>query len=210
MSLNPFAYGAAPHVRKHAPAGYPKYGEFKDWLRDEFCFRCVYCLERETWYPSGMSAFSADHVITQSADKKHKVFVCDYTNLIYACLRCNSARRNLDALDPTKTAFASHFKVHADGLIVGLTKEGKDVVDLLHLDSDRVTRVRRHYIRILSLKDANPSDAQINEIYLTAFSYPADMPDLRRSRPPGGNALKANTKACYFAQREMGALAQVY
>lgn len=210
MSLNPFAYCTVPHVRKHAPTGYPKYGDFKDWLRDEFCFRCVYCLERETWYPNGMASFSADHVITQSADKESKEFVCDYTNLIYACLRCNSARRNVDALDPTKTAFANHFKVHADGSIVGLTKEGKDVVDLLHLDSDRVTRVRRNFIRILSLKSAQPNDAEINELYLTAFSYPADLPNLRRYKPPGGNTLKANTAGCYFERRKRGELEEVY
>jgi hypothetical protein len=44
----PFAYADAPHVRKHGPSGYVRYQSYKDWLRDEFAFRCVYCLERES------------------------------------------------------------------------------------------------------------------------------------------------------------------
>src|ERR1700682_3612702 len=46
-----FAYPSEPHQRKHGPAGYTNYEEYKPWLRDEFTFRCVYCLERELWYP---------------------------------------------------------------------------------------------------------------------------------------------------------------
>jgi len=53
---DPFTYPAQPHVRKHAPAGYKDYTEYKPWLRDEFEFRCVYCLHarcgRETVTPA--------------------------------------------------------------------------------------------------------------------------------------------------------------
>lgn len=58
--LTPFAYPAAPHARRHGPQGYANYPEYKDWLRDEFTFRCVYCREREQWYPSRAAAFSVD------------------------------------------------------------------------------------------------------------------------------------------------------
>ena len=44
-----FTYPPEPHLRKHAPAGYKNYPEYKPWLRDEFEFRCVYCLQREMW-----------------------------------------------------------------------------------------------------------------------------------------------------------------
>lgn len=50
----PFRFAAAPHVRKHGPGGYEMYQSYKDWLRDEFTFRCVYCLEREHGIPTGM------------------------------------------------------------------------------------------------------------------------------------------------------------
>jgi hypothetical protein len=45
----PFAYPAVGHMRRHASAGYKDYRDFKPWLRDEFEFRCVYCLQREMW-----------------------------------------------------------------------------------------------------------------------------------------------------------------
>jgi hypothetical protein len=59
----PFAYPVTAHERRHSPAGYVDYQNYKPWLRDEFTFRCVYCLERERWYPSGAAAFSVDHVV---------------------------------------------------------------------------------------------------------------------------------------------------
>ncbi len=58
----PFVYPDTPHVRMHGPRGYEAYQSYKDWLRDEFTFRCVYCLERERWYPNGHAAFGVDHV----------------------------------------------------------------------------------------------------------------------------------------------------
>jgi hypothetical protein len=63
--LTPFAYPFDPHQRRHGPAGYANYEEYKPWLRDEFTFRCVYCLERELWYPDRADSFSVDHVESQ-------------------------------------------------------------------------------------------------------------------------------------------------
>jgi hypothetical protein len=57
-----FQYPNSPHLRRHGPFGYEDYISFKGWLRDEFTFRCVYCLERERWYPSGADAFGVEHV----------------------------------------------------------------------------------------------------------------------------------------------------
>ena len=44
----PFDY-PAPHLRRHGPMGYADYASYRPWLRDEFSFRCVYCLLREQW-----------------------------------------------------------------------------------------------------------------------------------------------------------------
>jgi hypothetical protein len=62
---NPFTYPAVPHIRKHAPAGYKNYPEYKPWLRDEFEFRCVYCLQREMWSRDRDAGLSVDHIIPQ-------------------------------------------------------------------------------------------------------------------------------------------------
>jgi len=45
----PFIFPSVAHVRKHGPVGYTDFTTYKPWLRDEFQFRCVYCLERERW-----------------------------------------------------------------------------------------------------------------------------------------------------------------
>jgi hypothetical protein len=81
-----FAYPHAVHVRRHGPIGYLDYADYKPWLRDEFHFRCVYCLCRERWFPDGDEAFSVDHLQPQSAVPG---LVCDYDNLVYACCHWN-------------------------------------------------------------------------------------------------------------------------
>ena len=42
--------------------GIPSIRPYKAWLRDEFAFRCVYCLTRELWRDDGYYGFTADHV----------------------------------------------------------------------------------------------------------------------------------------------------
>ncbi len=42
-----FDYPEPRLERIHGPAGYSTYESFRPWLRDEFTFRCVYCLKRE-------------------------------------------------------------------------------------------------------------------------------------------------------------------
>ena len=46
-----FTYPSPPHVRKHGPMGYPKYGHYHNWLRDEFTFTCVYCIAKKRGQP---------------------------------------------------------------------------------------------------------------------------------------------------------------
>jgi hypothetical protein len=42
-----FTYPAEPHLRRHGPQGYVDAASYRPWLRDDFAFRCVYCLFRE-------------------------------------------------------------------------------------------------------------------------------------------------------------------
>jgi hypothetical protein len=43
-----FDYPEPKADRRHGPAKYTSYEYYRPWLRDEFAFRCVYCLKRET------------------------------------------------------------------------------------------------------------------------------------------------------------------
>jgi len=215
MSLpEPFAYPIEPHERKHSPAGYAEYTQYKPWLRDDFFFRCVYCLQRETWSRAGMAAFSVDHIIPQSLDTNNR-FLCDYSNLLYSCLRCNSFRQNDLVLGPTREGFGWHLRVQADGTIVGLTFDGLVLVRLLQLNTPAAVGERQRIFRILGRRARYPNDPEVLRDYHEAFGYPADIPDLRRRpphgpNPPDGNTLVANTEHCYFALREAGRLPLVY
>jgi len=73
-----FCYPDSPYVRRHGPQGYRDYRSFKPWLRDEFGFRCVYCLWRERWYADGADTFAVDHFIPLSSRPD---LICDYDNL---------------------------------------------------------------------------------------------------------------------------------
>ena len=207
MMLAPFAYADRPQERRHDPCGYDPYNGYKDWLRDEFSFRCVYCLEREMWYPDGAASFSVEHVVPQSENPS---LVCEYTNLLYTCTRCNSARQTFYLLDPTTVPFARHLRLGADGLLTALSDEGLFLIDLLHLNQGAAIRVRREQLSVLTIAARYPEDEDIQALFLERFGYPDDMPDLRAKKPPGGNRRSGSEETCHFARRERGELPVVY
>jgi 5-methylcytosine-specific restriction endonuclease McrA len=86
-----FRYPRRRHVRRHGPRGYRNYRSYKPWLRDEFDFRCVYCLWRERWCADGDHAFSVDHLLPRTT---HPERLCDYDNLVYACCQCNALKQD--------------------------------------------------------------------------------------------------------------------
>jgi hypothetical protein len=207
MTLGIFTHPPQPHVRRHGPRGYDPYNGFKPWLRDEFQFRCVYCLEREMWYPDRSASFSVDHVVPQTDDK---TLVCEYRNLVYACTRCNSAKQDVRLLDPTVAAFGEQIRLGQDGLFVSLTADGQDIIDQLSLNDNPALKVRRWFLRIIELKKLYPNDPRIAEMYLEAFGYPEDMPDLRTKKPPSGNSIKDSEESCYYVRKERGELSDTY
>ncbi|HEV3255437.1 MAG TPA: HNH endonuclease [Gemmataceae bacterium] len=211
----PFAYPSEPHQRKHGPAGYQNYQDYKPWLRDEFTFRCVYCLERELWYPDRAASFSADHIEPQKV-APHRM--CDYTNLVYACTRCNSYKRQVRLSDPTTVAFGKHLWIDASGLVRAIEVEGRRsgdgelVIRLLHLNEDPALSERRRQLEILALKREFPTNERVDRLFLQSFAYPPleDLPDLESLRPPAGNSLAENVQTCYHARRKQSSLADVY
>src|SRR5260370_17565036 len=84
----PFQYPIAPHARRHGPRGYPDYSRFRPWLRDEFSYRCVYCLRREQWELS-RGIFHIDLFVPAAIDPG---LGTDYDNLLYVCASCNFAK----------------------------------------------------------------------------------------------------------------------
>jgi 5-methylcytosine-specific restriction endonuclease McrA len=201
-----FLYPSAPHQRKHGPGGYENYESYKDWLRDEFSFRCVYCLEREMWDRNRSAAFSVDHVKAQA---DYPELVCDYKNLVYACVRCNSPKQRRLLLDPTAVAFHDHLRVGPDGAITALTVEGQDLIDQLSLDEPSATDVRCFYLQLLEFKRQFPDHPDVERMFREAFGFPDDLPDLESKREPS-NSRPGAKQNCYHRQRAEGRLPALY
>lgn len=202
----PFTYPAAPHVRRHAPGGYTDYTSFKPWLRDEFVFCCVFCRLRERFYPTGQDAFAVEHLIPQVARPD---LVCEYANLVYACVKCNSFKGERGRVpDPCVTAYGNHLRVEADGRVVALSDDGRVLMRLLRLDRSELTELRGRFLRLARKVDTDPTSDWAQDVR-QFFSYPPDMEDLRPLRPPADGAPRS-ADDCHFARRERQELAETY
>lgn len=208
-----FTYPNLPHARKHGPKGYLRYTSYKDWLRDEFSFRCVYCLFRERNYPNGQAAFGVDHQVAKSA---WMPWALVYENLVYACNLCNSAKGIQPVLDPCFQAFSNHLRVLMDGTLIGLSVDGNDLIDLLHLNRPNLIEKRLGLIIIEQMVQRASSSnltlaeqAQINALK-NELRYPLDLPDLGSLMPPRGNIRSAGVLNCFFALRAQGLLPDTY
>jgi hypothetical protein len=204
--LQPFLYSAVPHRRKHGPRGYDNYQAYKDWLRDEYSFRCVYCLEREMWDRSRSAAFSADHVQSQA---EYPDLICDYENLVYSCLRCNAPKQHQRLIDPTVVAFHDHLRMEADGMMKALTPQGERMIHLLRLNIPPAIDVRRYYLNLLALKRQFPDNPEVDRMYREAFGFPDDLPNLEAKREPA-NSRPEGKQDCYWRQRAEGRLPSIY
>ena len=155
-------------------------------------------------------SFSIDHVIPRGADRGGSS-ERDYSNLVYACHRCNSLRGVAQVLNPAQDSLSEHLEVHdEDGLIVGRTDEGKKSIRILRLNDPAVCQHRRRALVVRDLERENPDNLAVHELFVQIFGYPDDIPDLRRLRPPHGNTKAGSEDDCYYVRRERGQLEEVY
>lgn len=196
-----FEYPIQCHTRRHGPGGYRDYESYRDWLRDEFHFRCVYCLHRERWCARG-AAFDIDHFVPVSCDEG---LTLEYSNLLYACSWCNQAKSNILKLpDPCKVAFGECLRITDDGSVECLNDDGKALVSKLRLNKKSSVEFRSRWMRVLSaLRISDMS------LYVEFLSFPSDLPDLRTKHSPT-NSQPGNVADCYFARQERGELPEVY
>lgn len=190
-----FRYSCETHTRKHGPSGYINYKTFKKWLRDEFSFRCVYCLERERWYPNGHHSFGVDHVKPKT---DFRDLECEYGNLLYACNRCNSAKGVHLLGDPTEKGLGHHLQVDEHGEIESKTVLGALMITVLVLDSPQLVDTRRNYLAIAQLRETHPEDKDVKELYFNAFGYPLDIPNLNTAALRKRSTQKDACASCFF------------
>ncbi len=148
----PFLYPAEPHVRRHGPQGYADYASYLPWLRDEFSFRCVYCLLRESW-GRVRGVYAIDHFL---ATARRPTKIADYDNLLYACATCNTAKGARSVPDPLAVLTSPEVRIAEDGTIHADSVEAARLIELLGLDSPQSTEFRMLWIGIVALAAAIP------------------------------------------------------
>lgn len=203
-----FAYPTRPHVRKHGPSGYSTVESFKEWLRDELQFRCVYCLDRERWYPNGQAAFGVDHVKPRSLPQ-YQALLNVYGNLVHACNQCNALKRDHLLLDPCQSALADHVRLSDQARLEGLTPDGRRLVSALRLNSPGRLAHRSRYVRLYASLQARAEDDEHRALLIDLLGFPDDLPDLAALRPPA-NTRPEGLADCYHQQRTEGRLPAIY
>ena len=129
-SARSFLYPTVTRCRRHGPAGYGKYRDYRPWLEDEFSFRCVYCLKRQQWAPTDI--WSVDHLVPQSEDP---ALECEYGNLVLTCQWCNNKKLANSVPDPVTVAYGACLRVdYATGRVETLSDDGVILERVLKLN----------------------------------------------------------------------------
>ncbi len=199
--MDAFVYPLQPHVRRHGPQGYADINSFRPWLRDDFSFRCVYCLLREQW-ATLRAVFGIDHYVAVVL-RPHAALT--YDNLLYCCATCNSAKAEERVPNPEVALTAETVQVHEDGTIEGFSREARRIIRVLGLDDEEQREWRLLWLGIIAL--AKQHDLAL---FQKLMGYPDDLPDLSRLRPPNGNSRPEGVGNSYFGAREQGMLAETY
>lgn len=197
----PFEYPATVHIHRHGPSGYADYESYRPWLRDEFAFRCVYCLRREAWGPR-RAQYHIDHFAPVAHSPE---LTTTYDNLRYACSTCNSKKRDQLLPDPLVTLLSGAVAVDENGQVTGQTPEAKRLILLLELDGDEETTYRWLMIESIRLAEEFNQD-----LHRQLLGFPADLPDLSGLRPPGGNTRSEGVGESHAARRERAELPATY
>ena len=200
--MGTYDYPAEPHVRRHGPSGYApgNYEAYRAWLRDEFAFRCVYCLRREHWEKM-QGAFEIDHFLPQARNPN---LGAEYDNLVYSCARCNRAKGSLIVPDPCVVFIARSVRVNNDGTIIG-SGDAQKLIRVLGLDDSDHTYYRARMIATMEhLRATNAG------LYVEWMRCPDDLPDISKKRPPGGNSRPEGINQSYFVRRQRGELPETY
>ncbi|QDV67405.1 hypothetical protein Poly24_11000 [Rosistilla carotiformis] len=195
-----FEYPEPRAVRTHGPAQYASYESFRPWLRDEFTFRCVYCLKRETW-GQVTSEFELDHFHPQVLSPDRKL---DYFNLVYSCRRCNAVKLDQVIDDPLTLLSSTVVTALPDGHLISRVPEVKRIIQQIDLNSPKLLRWRVMWMRIVELaSEHEPSLAR------QLMGFPDDLPDLAKLRPPS-NSRPEGVGISWHAKREKGQLPASY
>jgi hypothetical protein len=163
-------------------------------LRDEFDFRCVYCLKREKW-GQVTGEFDIDHFEPQSTHPEARI---DYPNLVYACHRCNLVKLDQAAAGFFPLLNQASVAVLPDGTLIAQNTDVQRLILQLDLNSPNMQNWRVMWMRIVDLAESYDT-----ELFERLVSVPDILPDLSRLRPPK-NSLPGGVQESWYAKRTRG------
>lgn len=195
-----FRYPPVPATRRHGPGGYRDYSSYRGWLRDEFKFRCVYCLSREQW-GRVTGEFDLDHFLPQVLATEHAE---EYDNLLYCCHTCNLRKGDQTIASPVQVLSQGTVRLLPDGQLEGLLPETRSLILKLGLNSTHMIRWRWTWMQIIEL--AREHDFHL---YQQLMGFPEHLPDLRRARPPV-NSRPEGIQESWLLRKRRGELSETY
>ena len=142
-----------------------------------------------------------EHLVPRKRDPKREL---DYTNLVYACSSCNSAKSAQPAPDPCVHAYDKLIEVQDDGTIRALNAEGRLLIRTACLDDAETTTWRRLLIGNLRCYAKHEP-----ALYREMLGFPSDLPDLTKCVPPGGNSKTRSEFTCRYQQRRNGSIPEI-
>jgi hypothetical protein len=199
--MTAFTYPDEPHLRRHGPQGYADAASYRPWLRDEFAFRCVYCLFREQWGKL-RGTFSVEHFRPIAS---HPSETLSYDNLLYGCSACNVGKGKQLVPDPLTALRGADVWVNEDRTIEGRTRQARRLIRVLGLDDREYTEFRLMWMEIVSL-----AAREDPELHCKLMGFPSDLPNVARLRPPGGNSRPEGIEQSYFVRKQKEILPQTY
>ena len=126
------------------------YEAYRRWLRQDFEFRCAYCLRHEFFFGGG-EAGEIDHFCPRYLFPDR---VNEYGNLYWSCRKCNAVKggkwpseaqmgRGLRFLDPCVEDHEDHWQTQADGGLTALTPVGRYTIRQIRLDRPTLIQFRQ-------------------------------------------------------------------
>ena len=196
----PFVYPSKPHIRRHGPQGYSKYRQYRNWLRDEFSFRCIYCLRRETWLTLRRD-YEIDHFLPKSENRDVER---DYDNLVYACSECNGTKAAKYLPSPELVAYGDCLRVDENGEIHALDGHGVTIIEVLRLDAPEYNRLRHQIIETVAGLQSHPPALKL------WLGYPDDLPNLSAEKKPKHNKRPSGIHESHYEQKQRDELPEYY
>ena len=127
-----------------------------------------------------------------------------YTNLVYACRRCNAVKRDQTVVDPFGLLRATLVVTLPDGSLRSDDADTTRLIRQLDLNSPRLKNWRVMWLRIVALAKDRDTD-----LYFQLVGFPKNLPNLKKLRPPR-NIREESLADCWFARRQGGSLPAEY